>query len=101
MKDSDGRCTPSRSPTSTVTASSTWRCSRARSGLLDEEDLDKAGGVLEPGCSAGMLVYENVWAAPFARRSGVAAAQVVASGRIPVQALLAAADALDAADSAV
>jgi hypothetical protein len=46
--------------------------------------------VLEPGSSAGVLVYENVWAAPFAtamRRSG---GQLVASGRIPVQAILAA-----------
>ena len=38
----------------------------ASSGLLDEEDLAEAGGVLEPGCSAGVLVYENVWAAPLA-----------------------------------
>ena len=72
----------------------------ASSGLLDEGDLDEAGGVLEPGCSAGVLVYENVWAAPLAvalRRGG---GQLVASGRIPVQALLAAAEALDAADAA-
>ena len=49
--------------------------------------------MLEPGSSAGILVYENLWAAPFAaaiRRSG---GQLVASGRIPVQALLAALDA--------
>src|SRR3954453_23843705 len=77
----------------------------ASSGLLDEGDLDEAGGILEPGSSAGVLVYENLWAAPFAvalRRGG---GQLVASGRIPVQALLAAVDALDdsedAADSAV
>jgi hypothetical protein len=58
------------------------------SGLLDEDDIAEAGGILEPGSSAGILVYENVWAAPFAaamRRSG---GQLVASGRIPVQALL-------------
>ena len=65
----------------------------ASSGLLDEEDLAQAGGILEPGNAAGVIVYENTWAAPFAaalRRSG---AQMVASGRIPVQALLASADA--------
>jgi Family of unknown function (DUF6325) len=65
----------------------------ASSGLLGGDDLDEAGGVLEPGSSAGVLVYENVWAAPFAtalRRSG---GQLVASGRIPVQAILAALDA--------
>ena len=68
----------------------------ASSGLLDEDDIADAGGVLDPGSSAGILVYENVWAAPFAtalRRSG---AQLVASGRIPVQALLAAIDAAEA-----
>ena len=67
----------------------------ASSGLLDPEDIDEAGTVLQPGSSAGILVYENVWAAPFAsavRRSG---GQLVASGRIPVQALLAALDSAD------
>jgi hypothetical protein len=65
----------------------------ASSGLLDDTDLDEAGAVLEPGSSAGVLVYENTWAAPFAnalRRSG---GQLVASGRIPVQAILAALEA--------
>ena len=71
------------------------------SGLLDEEDLGEAGGVLEPGSSAGVLVYENVWAAPFATALRRGGGQLVASGRIPVQALLAAVDALEAADSAV
>lgn len=68
----------------------------ASSGLLDEDDIADAGGVLDPGSSAGILVYENLWAAPFAtalRRSG---AQLAASGRIPVQALLAAIDAAEA-----
>jgi Family of unknown function (DUF6325) len=69
----------------------------ASSGLLGEEDIGEAGGVLEPGTSAALLVFENVWAAPFAsavRRSG---GQLVASGRIPVQALL---GALEAAETA-
>ncbi len=65
----------------------------AASGLLGEDDIEDATSVIEPGSSAGILVYENVWAAPFAaalRRSG---GQLVASGRIPVQAALAALDA--------
>lgn len=69
----------------------------ASSGLLDEEDLAEAGGVLEPGSSAAVLVYENLWAAPLAvalRRGG---AQLAASGRIPVQALIAAVDAAEGA----
>ena len=69
----------------------------ASSGLLGEDDLSEAGSVLEPGCSAAILVYENTWAAPFARTLRRNGAQLVADGRIPVQALLAAAEALDAA----
>ena len=67
----------------------------ASSGLLGDDDYTEAGAALEPGCSAALLVYENTWAAPFAtalRRSG---AQLVANGRIPVNALLAALDELD------
>jgi hypothetical protein len=69
----------------------------ASSGLLSEDDTDEAGGALEPGTSAALLVYENRWAAPFAsavRRSG---GQLVATGRIPIQAMLAALDAAEAA----
>lgn len=68
----------------------------AASGLLSDEDIEQAGGVLEPGTSAALLVYENTWAAPFAtavRRSG---GQLVASGRIPVEDVLAALDAAEA-----
>jgi hypothetical protein len=67
----------------------------ASSGLLDTDDVEQAGSVLAPGNSAALLVYENVWAAPLAvalRRSG---AQMVAGGRIPVQAVLAALDAAE------
>ncbi|MEU0394605.1 DUF6325 family protein [Streptomyces sp. NPDC006208] len=68
----------------------------ASSGLLDQEDIDEAGNVLEPGNSAGIIVYENVWAAPFARALRRGGAQLVASGRIPVQALLASLEATEA-----
>ena len=71
----------------------------AASGLLDDEDLNDAGGVLEPGSSAGILVYENTWAAPFAAAVRRGGGQLVASGRIPVQALLAAMDSTETADS--
>lgn len=67
----------------------------ASSGLLDQSDLDDAGAALEPGNSAAVLVYENVWAAPFARALRRSGAQLVASGRIPVQALLASLDAME------
>ena len=70
------------------------------SGLLDESDLSEAGTAIEPGSSAAILVYENVWAAPFASAVRRGGGQLVASGRIPVQAVLAALDAAEAAEKA-
>ncbi|MEV6575875.1 DUF6325 family protein [Streptomyces sp. NPDC051577] len=67
----------------------------ASSGLLDQGDIDDAGIALEPGNSAGIIVYENTWAAPFARAMRRAGAQLVAAGRIPVQSLLATLDAME------
>jgi hypothetical protein len=68
----------------------------ASSGLLGADDLEEAAQVLEPGTSAAVLLWENRWAAPVAvalRRSG---GQLVATGRIPVQAILASLDAAEA-----
>ncbi len=72
----------------------------ASSGLLDEEDQEEAGNALEPGTAAAILVYENVWAAPFATALRKSGAQLVASGRIPINAILAALDELEAAAEA-
>ena len=69
----------------------------ASSGLLGQDDYDEAGAAIEPGTKAAILLYENRWAAPFVtavRRSG---AQVVANGRIPVDAVLEALDELETA----
>jgi hypothetical protein len=63
--------------------------------LLSEDDVTAVAAAIEPGSSAAVLVWENTWAAPFGsavRRSG---GQLVASGRIPTQALLAAIEADD------
>jgi hypothetical protein len=68
--------------------------------LLSEEDVTSLAAAIEPGSSAAVLVWENTWAAPFAsavRRSG---GQLVASGRIPIQALLAAIEADEKEDAA-
>ena len=68
----------------------------ASSGLLGDDDLQEAGAALGPRTSAAVLLWENRWAAPIAvalRRSG---GQLVASGRIPVQAILASLDAAEA-----
>jgi hypothetical protein len=72
----------------------------AASGLLGPDDVAEAAAALEPGTAAGVLVYENTWATPFAaalRRSG---GQLVAAGHVPVQALVAALDAIDAEEEA-
>ena len=68
----------------------------ASSGLLDDEDLRDAAEALAPGTAAAILVWENRWAAPIAialRRSG---GQLVASGRIPIQAIVASLEATEA-----
>jgi hypothetical protein len=68
----------------------------ATSGLLGDDDVAEAGGVIEAGSSAGILLFENRWAAPFVgalRRGG---AEVVASGRIPATDLLAALESAEA-----
>jgi hypothetical protein len=56
----------------------------ASSGMLDEDDVNDAGAVLSPGSSAGIVVFENTWAAPFVTALRESGAEVVASGRIPV-----------------
>ncbi len=71
----------------------------ASSGLLDDDDIQEAASVVEPGSSAAVLVYENTWAAPFASALRRGGAQLVAGGRIPVQAILAALDAAEAAEA--
>jgi hypothetical protein len=68
----------------------------ASTGILDQEELDEAASVLEPGTAAAVLVYENRWAAPFASAVRRGGGQLVASGRIPVQAIIAALDATEA-----
>jgi uncharacterized membrane protein len=56
----------------------------ASSGMLGDDDVSDAGAVLSPGSSAGIVVFENTWAAPFVTALRESGAEVVASGRIPV-----------------
>lgn len=65
----------------------------ASSGLIGPDDYDDAGGVLEPGASAAILLYENRWARPFAEAVKSSGAQLVARGGI------AGADLVDHAES--
>jgi hypothetical protein len=69
----------------------------ASSGLLNADDVADAGSVLEPGSSAGILIYENRWAAPFAAALRRGGAQLIAKGSIPIDALVASLDAAEAA----
>jgi hypothetical protein len=70
----------------------------ASSGILADEDLEDAGEALEPGTAAAVLVWENRWAAPLATALRKSGAQLVASGRLPVQAILASLEAAEADD---
>ena len=60
---------------------------------LAEEDVDHLAAAMDPGSVAGVLVYENLWAAPFASAMRRAGGQLIANGRIPVQAIIAAIEA--------
>lgn len=61
--------------------------------LLSEQDVADLAEAIEPGSSAAVLVWENLWAAPFGAAVRHAGGQLVASGRIPIQAVLAAIEA--------
>lgn len=61
---------------------------REMADLLSEDDVAEVAAALEPGSAAGLLIYENLWAAPLAAATRRAGGQLVAGGRIPVQALL-------------
>ena len=66
--------------------------------LLAADDVISLGAAMEPGSTAAVLVYENAWAAPFAsavRRTG---GQLIANGRIPIQAIIASLEADEAED---
>jgi hypothetical protein len=67
--------------------------------ILAADDVAKLAAAMEPGTTCGVVVWENKWAAPFASAARRAGGQLVASGRIPIQALLASIQAEDEANS--
>ncbi|MFD8411551.1 DUF6325 family protein [Streptomyces sp. NPDC059650] len=67
------------------------------SGLIGEDDMAEVGSLLQPGDSAAVLLYENTWAGPLAAALRRADARMIASGRVPVQDVIEALDALDSA----
>jgi hypothetical protein len=67
----------------------------ASSGLLDDSDFADAAAVIDPGSSAGILIFENCWATTFVQALRNSEAQLVAAGYIPQDALAASLDATD------
>ena len=67
--------------------------------LLAEEDVVNLAAAMDPGSTAGVIVYENVWAAPFASAARRSGGQLIANGRIPIQAIIAAIEADEAIEA--
>ena len=63
--------------------------------LLAADDVVNLANAMEPGSTAGVLIWENLWAAPFASAARRAGGQLIADGRIPIQAIIASIDADD------
>jgi len=67
----------------------------ASSGLLDDTDIADARSVIEPGSSAGILIFENRWATPFTQALRRGDAELIAAGYIPQDTIAASLDATD------
>ena len=65
--------------------------------LLAAEDVENLAAAMKPGSTAGVVVWENLWAAPFGAAARNAGGQLIATGRIPIQAIMASLEA-DAAE---
>ncbi len=65
--------------------------------ILAEEDVEHLAAAMEPGSTAGVVIWENTWAAPFASAVRHSGGQLIANGRIPVQAIVASLEADEAA----
>jgi hypothetical protein len=64
--------------------------------LLAEDDVEHLANAMEPGSTAGVLIWENLWAAPFASAARRSGGQLIANGRIPIQAIIASIEADEA-----
>jgi hypothetical protein len=64
--------------------------------LLAEDDVEHLSAAMEPGSTAGVLIWENLWAAPFASAARRSGGQLIANGRIPIQAIIASIEADEA-----
>ena len=90
-KDADGTIEPFEVSDLDESAAGTFRdFERDMAMVLSEPDVLDLADTMEPETSAVLLVWENLWAAPFGSAVRHAGGQLVASGRIPTQAVLAA-----------
>ena len=64
--------------------------------LLAADDVEHLAAAMDPGSTAGVLVWENTWAAPFASAARRSGGQLIANGRIPIQAIIASIEADEA-----
>jgi hypothetical protein len=64
--------------------------------LLAAEDVEHLAAAMDPGSTAGVLIWENLWAAPFASAARRSGGQLIATGRIPIQAIIASIEADEA-----
>jgi hypothetical protein len=62
---------------------------------LSEDDIAEAGGALEPGKLAVLIVYENTWAIPFVAAAMESGGELIAGARIPAQDVMDVLDALE------
>jgi uncharacterized protein DUF6325 len=67
--------------------------------LLAADDVEHLAASMEPGSTAGVLIWENLWAAPFASAARRSGGQLIANGRIPIQAIIASIEADDLVDA--
>jgi hypothetical protein len=67
--------------------------------LLAEEDVEHLAAAMGPGSTAGVLIWENLWAAPFASAARRSGGQLIANGRIPIQAIIASIEADEALET--
>jgi hypothetical protein len=68
--------------------------------LLAAEDVEHLAAAMDPGSTAGVLIWENLWAAPFAAAARRSGGQLIATGRIPIQAIIASIEADEATATA-
>ena len=64
--------------------------------LLAADDVAHLAAAMDPGSTAGVLIWENLWVAPFASAARRSGGQLIANGRIPIQAIIASIEADEA-----